>query len=39
MKKKDRSEVEQDQKEDEKYQGETNMGFVTEIKEFFDLQL
>jgi len=38
MKKKNRAEVKQDQKEDEKYQRETNMGFVTEIKEFFDLQ-
>jgi len=38
MKKKDGSEVKQDQKEDEKYQGETNMGFVIKIKKFFDLQ-
>ena len=38
MKKKDGSEVKQDQKEDEEYQRETNIGFVTEIKEFFDLQ-
>jgi len=38
MKKEDRSEVKQNQKKDQKYQGETNMGFVIEIKEFFDLQ-
>ncbi len=38
MKKKDGSKVEQDQKEDEKYQGKTNMGFVTEIKEIFNFQ-
>jgi hypothetical protein len=38
MKKKDRSEVKQNQKKDQKYQGKTNMGFVTEIKNFFNLQ-
>jgi hypothetical protein len=31
MKKEDRSEVKQNQKEDQKYQGETNMGFITDM--------